>query len=111
MLSLVYFRCPMLCTLSLNGLAGALELLSFVPGQDFEVITVSFDPHEGPVLASAKKRASTSQSLQALRGRAGLALPDAGPQASTEALTRAVGFRYVWDEETKQWAHPRGRVC
>ena len=34
----------MLCTLSLNGLAGALEVLSFVPGQEFEVLTVSFDP-------------------------------------------------------------------
>ena len=43
-LSLVYYECPMLCTISLNGLAGALEVLSFVPGQEFEVLTVSFDP-------------------------------------------------------------------
>ena len=55
-LSLVYYQCPMLCTLSLNGLAGALEVLSFVPGQEFEVVTVSFDPREGPVLAAAKKK-------------------------------------------------------
>jgi protein SCO1/2 len=105
-LSLVYFRCPMLCTLSLNGLAGALEVLSFVPGQDFEVITVSFDPHEGPVLASAKKRAYMNRYKRSEAERGWHFLT--GPQTSTEALTRAVGFRYVWDEATKQWAHPAG---
>ena len=56
-LSLVYYKCPMLCTISLNGLAGALEVLSFVPGQEFEVVTVSFDPKETPELAAAKKQA------------------------------------------------------
>ncbi|MFI4946787.1 MAG: SCO family protein, partial [Burkholderiales bacterium] len=56
-LSLVYYDCPMLCTLSLNGLAGALEVLSFVPGQEFEVLTVSFDSRETPALAAAKKKA------------------------------------------------------
>ena len=89
-LSIVYYRCPMLCTLSLNGLAGALEVLSFVPGQDFEVVTVSFDPHEGPVLASAKKRAYMSRYKRSEAERGWHFLT--GPQASTEALTRAVGF-------------------
>ncbi len=55
-LSLVYYGCPMLCTLSLNGLSAALEVLSFVPGQEFEVVTVSFDPKETPALAAAKKK-------------------------------------------------------
>ncbi len=105
-LSLVYFRCPMLCTLSLNGLAGALEVLSFVPGQEFEVLTVSFDPHEGPVLARAKKQAYMARYKrpQAAGGWHFLT----GTQPSIDALTRAVGFRYVWDEATKQFAHPAG---
>jgi len=107
-LSLVYYRCPMLCTLSLNGLAGALEVLSFVPGQEFEVLTVSFDPHEGPVLASAKKLVYLKRYNRSGAERGWHFLT--GPQASTEALTRAVGFRYAWDEATKQWAHPAGAL-
>jgi protein SCO1/2 len=107
-LTLVYYRCPMLCTLSLNGLAGALEVLSFVPGQEFEVVTVSFDPHEGPVLARAKKQVYLKRYNRSGAERGWHFLT--GPQASAEALTRAVGFRYAWDEATKQWAHPAGSV-
>lgn len=105
-LSLVYYECPMLCTLSLNGLAGALEVLSFVPGQEFEVLTVSFDPHEGPVLAAAKKKAYMTRYKRPQADEGWHFLT--GTKESTEALTRAVGFRYVWDEATKQWAHPAG---
>jgi protein SCO1 len=105
-LGLVYFRCPMLCTLSLNGLAGALEVLSFVPGQEFEVVTVSFDPHEGPVLAAAKKKAYMSRYTRP--GAAGGWHFLTGEQGAIDRLTRAVGFRYVWDERTKQFAHPAG---
>jgi len=105
-LSLVYYKCPMLCTLSLNGLAGALEVLSFVPGQEFEVVTVSFDPSESPVLAAAKKKAYMARFKRSEAEQGWHFLT--GPKASTEALTRAVGFRYAWDETTKQWAHPAG---
>jgi len=107
-LSLVYYKCPMLCTLSLNGLAGALEVLSFVPGREFNVVTVSFDPGEGPVLAAAKKKSYMARyhRSQAERGWHFLT----GGREATQALTQAVGFRYVWDEATKQWAHPAGVV-
>jgi protein SCO1/2 len=105
-LSLVYYECPMLCTLSLNGLAGALEVLSFVPGQEFEVVTLSFDPTETPVLAAAKKKAYLSR-YKRPGAHAGWHFLT-GRKESVEALTRAVGFRYVWDEATKQFAHPAG---
>jgi protein SCO1/2 len=105
-LSLVYYKCPMLCTISLNGLAGALEVLSFVPGREFEVVTVSFDPAEGPALAAAKKRAYMAR-YRRKEAHAGWHFLT-GPKESVEALTRAVGFRYVWDEATKQFAHPAG---
>jgi protein SCO1/2 len=107
-LSLVYYRCPMLCTISLNGLAGALEVLSFVPGQEFEVVTVSFDPSETPVLAAAKKKAYLAR-YKRPEAHAGWHFLT-GPKASVEALTKAVGFRYVWDAATKQFAHPAGIV-
>ena len=107
-LSLVYYDCPMLCTLSLNGLAGALEVLSFVPGQEFEVVTVSFDPRETPALAAAKKKAYLAR-YKRPGAQAGWHFLT-GPAESIAALTRAVGFRYVWDEPTKQFAHPAGVV-
>lgn len=107
-LSLVYYRCPMLCTISLNGLAAALEVLSFVPGREFNVVTVSFDPHEGPVLAAAKKKAYMARYKRSEAERGWHFLT--GSQQSIDALTKAVGFRYVWDEATKQFAHPAGVV-
>ncbi|HET7294296.1 MAG TPA: SCO family protein [Vicinamibacteria bacterium] len=108
-LSLNYYGCPMLCTVTLNGLASALDVLtSFDVGREFEVVTVSFDPKEGPPLAAKKK----AQHL----GRYKRPTADAGwhfltgDQAAIDALTKAVGFRYAWDEETRQFAHPAGVV-
>ena len=107
-LSLVYFKCPMLCTISLNGLAGALEVLSFVPGKEFNVLTVSFDPREGPVLAAAKKKVYLTRYKRSDAEKGWHFLT--GSKESVDALTKAVGFRYAWDEATRQFAHPAGVV-
>jgi protein SCO1/2 len=107
-LSLVYYRCPMLCTISLNGLARALKVLSFVPGQEFEVLTVSFDPSETPELAAAKKKSYMTQYERPEGARGWHFLT--GDAAAVDALTQAVGFRYAWDPATKQFAHPAGIV-
>src|SRR5690606_36205735 len=55
-LSLVYYECPMLCTLVLNGLEKTLSAVRFDVGKEFDVLTVSFDPKEGPELAARKKQ-------------------------------------------------------
>ena len=107
-LSFVYYECPMLCTIGLNGLSAALQVLSFVPGQEFEVVTVSFDAKETPALAAAKKKAYLAR-YQRQGAETGWHFLT-GSDASIEALTRAAGFRYVWDEATKQFAHPAGIV-
>jgi protein SCO1 len=107
-LNLVYFDCPMLCTVSLNGLASALEVVSFLPGREFELLTISFDPREGPALAAHKKKAYLAR-----LGKPGAAAGWhflTGDAAALEAISRAVGFRYTWDEETRQFAHPAGLV-
>ena len=54
-LALVYYECPMLCTQVLNGLVGAVSVLNFDAGREFDVVAVSFNPKEGPGLASQKK--------------------------------------------------------
>jgi protein SCO1/2 len=107
-LTLVYYECPMLCTLTLNSLASALSILTFDIGREFDVVTVSFDPREKPPLAAGKKKAYLSR-----YGRPGA---EAGWHFLTgdgeelARLTSAVGFRYQWDEEIRQFAHPSGLV-
>jgi protein SCO1/2 len=107
-LSVVYYDCPMLCTLTLNGLVSALATLSFDVGREFEVVTVSFDPREGPELARAKK-AAYLQRYKRPGAAAGWHFLT-GDAAALRALTAAVGFRYAWDERTSQFAHPAGVV-
>jgi len=107
-LQLMYFECPMLCGMAIEGLLRSVRALSFDVGKEYDIVTVSFDPREGPELAAAKKA-----NVLATYGRPGAA--DGwhfltGSEASIRALTSAVGFRYVWDAEQKQFAHATGVV-
>ncbi len=105
-LALVYYECPMLCTETLNGLVSTLRLLKFDVGKEFNVVTVSFDPREMPKLAAEKKRVYLNR-----YGREGAAQGWhflTGDQPSITALTKAVGFRYKWDQNAQQFAHVTG---
>lgn len=102
-LSLVYYECPMLCTMVLNGLVSSLADLDFDVGNEFEVVTVSFNPKDTPDLASRKKqtylgkygRDGAEDGWHFLTGEAG----------SIEALTEAVGFKYKFIPETGEFVH------
>src|ERR1039457_5049047 len=106
-LALVYYQCPMLCSEELNGLTGALQMVSFVPGKDFSVIVVSIDPTEGTELAAAKKRIYLKRYGHP-ETAAGWHFMS-GTQANIDALTKAVGFGYVKipgpDGKLTQFAH------
>jgi protein SCO1/2 len=102
-LTLVYYNCPMLCTQVLNGLDRTLKQLPMDIGKDFNVVTVSIDPTERPVLAEAKQAMYTG-----MYGRPGAA--DGwrfltGDEPQIKRLAQAVGFRYAYDSESKQFAH------
>ncbi len=105
-LALVYYECPMLCTLTLNGLVSALGVLTFDVGKEFEVVTVSFEPKETPEMAAAKK--ATYLARYKRKGAAEGWHFLTGDEEAIHALTAAVGFRYAWDERTQQYAHPAG---
>ena len=105
-LSLVYYQCPMLCNQVLNGMMGAFRQVSFNIGDQFEVITVSFDPRETPDLAAAKK--STYIRAYNRPGAEASWHFLTGDEGNIKRLTEAAGFRYLWDEQTKQFAHASG---
>jgi protein SCO1/2 len=105
-LSLVYYQCPMLCNQVLNGMVTAFKVMNFKPGQEFEVVTVSFDPRETAALAAAKKNTYVNYLPEDRRsGAAGGWHFLTGDEASIKRLTEAVGFRYHWDEATNQFVH------
>jgi protein SCO1 len=115
-LNLVYYNCTMLCGEALAGLSSAMRLLKFDVGNEFDVVTVSFDPHDTPAMATLKKADYVKR-----YGR-----PDAasgwhfltGSAQSIDALTKTVGFQYQYDEKSSQFAHataimvltPQGRI-
>ncbi|HSY70782.1 MAG TPA: SCO family protein [Alloacidobacterium sp.] len=119
-LALVYYNCPMLCSEEMDGLAGALEMVKFTPGKDFDVIVVSIDPSETPAIAAKKKafylkrygRPETANGWHFLTGQ----------QPAIDALANATGFGYVRvpgpDGKLTQFAHgsaielitPDGRI-
>jgi protein SCO1/2 len=116
-LNLVYYNCPMLCGEVLSGLEHSLRMMKFDVGKEFDVITVSFDPSETPEMAAAKKaeflkrykRPGAEQGWHFLVGK----------QDAIDALTKATGFQYQYDEKTKQFAHatailvltPEGKIA
>jgi protein SCO1/2 len=105
-LTFVYYQCPMLCPLTLNGISLALKMLPFTPGKDFEVVVISFDPRDTPEAANAKKRAHLAHWNSEDTG-SGWHFLTADESAITQ-LTSAAGFTYQWDEATNQFAHVSG---
>lgn len=102
-LNLGYYQCPMLCGEVLQGLSGSLKVVKFDLGKDFDVVTLSFDPRETTEMAAEKKR-----DIMKRYGRAGAEKGWhflTGPAESINALTKAVGFQYQFDEKTEQYAH------
>lgn len=105
-----YYRCQMLCTLQLNRLVETLKEMSWTPGDQFQIVTISIDPRETAPLARAKKqnymkeygRPAAMGGWHFLTGR----------NDAIERVTDTMGFYYRYDENTDQYAHAAGLfVC
>ncbi len=113
----VYYDCPMLCNMVLDGLVTSMRDLRFDAGDEFQIVTFSFDPTETPAQAMKKKNVFVKR-----YGRKGAAEGWhflTGDEASVKALTDAIGFTAAFDDKTGQFAHaanilvltPEGRIA
>lgn len=105
-ISLVYYRCPMLCTQVLNGMVQTFKTLTFTAGKEFEIVTVSIDHRETNAMAADKKETYVTE-----YARPGVAEGWhflVGDSLSIARLADAVGFKFVYDVPTQQFAHASG---
>jgi protein SCO1/2 len=106
-LSMVYYKCKMLCPEEINGLVGSLEMVKFDPGKDFNVVFVSIDPTETPKDAAEEK--ATYMKRYGRPGTEGGWHFLTGEQPAITALANAVGYGYTRvpgpDGQMNQFAH------
>ncbi len=113
-LDLVYYSCPMLCNLVLNGQTQTLRSSDWTPGKEYEIVTISIDPTEKFDLAQKKKAATLASFGREAAGWHFLT----DHQGNVKKLAAQVGFGYRFDEQQQQYAHsavvmvltPQGKV-
>lgn len=109
LLNMVYHECPMLCSLLLDATAAALRQMDadmgWRPGEQFDVVTVSFDPDETPAMAAARKAHYREALPTPAAADAGWHFLTGDAQA-IETLTEALGFRYRYLPDEDEYAHP-----
>src|ERR1700681_1813466 len=105
-MAFVFYCCPMLCNQVEQGVVGALRMLSFTPGRDYEVVFVSFDPRESADMAAQKKK-STVEHFRRPETASGWHFLT-GTKDSIEVTTKAANFRYSFDTKNHLFAHASG---
>ncbi len=108
-LSLGYYECPMLCSLTRAGLLKALqELEAFDVGDEFEVVVVSIDPDETPDVAARTKEITVAEYMRSGSETGWHFL--VGQEKSIKALADSVGFQYAYDPRIDEYVHPNGVI-
>jgi protein SCO1 len=105
-LAFVYYGCPMLCDQVEQGVVGALRMLSFNPGRDYDVVFVSFDSRETPEMAAEKKKKALAHFRRPETDSGWHFLT--GPKESIDAATNASNFRFSFDARNNLFAHASG---
>lgn len=106
LLELVYFKCTSLCPMTLQESVSSLGKIPLVPGRDYDVVVVSFDPADTPA-GAAEAKAKYAKQFQKAGFDSGWHFLT-GSQESISRLTNAAGFQYRWDERTHQFVHAGG---
>jgi protein SCO1/2 len=93
----------MLCNMVFNAVADGVRGLTWTPGEQFTMLTVSINPKETPELAFAKKQNYLKYLGRPEGGNSWSFL--VGDESQSKALAEAVGFKYVYDSSTGQYGH------
>jgi protein SCO1/2 len=111
MLILISYTCTQICTAQFQALHPALSELPFTVGKDFDIVTVSIDPRETPVMATAHKQENVKNYEKAGRKNSADGWHFlTGSESSIKALTGSIGFRYAYNPATKEYVHPDGVI-
>lgn len=101
----VQHECPNICGVTLAGITSAIDgQAKFRPGRDFSVVAFGIDPREGPaqarddLLRLARQRPNARWQPIAVTGS----------EPSVRAVTDALGYRYAWSGQLRQYAHVSG---
>lgn len=108
MISMIQLTCDQVCSAQMETMTASFNELQFSAGKEFEVLTVSIDPREGPLIAQDVKderlkeytRPSAKEGWHFLTGS----------EKSIKSLAAALGIKYIWDGGSKQFIHPDGIV-
>jgi protein SCO1/2 len=98
-----YYTCPMLCNLVANGVSDVVREMPWLPGKEYQLISVSIDPRDTDVIALAKQ-----ENYLTSIGKPGIDngwVFLTGDSSQSAALAEAIGFKYYYDEEQDQYAH------
>ncbi len=109
LLAFVYYECPMLCQLILGGLAKSLNVLELGAAEDFEVVAISIDPEETPIIAAASKEEFVSRYPKLEAGASGWHFLT-GAESEVRKVAEVAGFRYEYVAESDEYAHASGLV-
>ncbi len=115
-ISLVYFGCPTLCSLYLNGMINVIKEVDLTVGQEYDMLVISIDPTEGPEIAKPKKAAYVKSYGRPESAKGWHFLT--GKEINIRKLADQVGFKYKWDDDGEQWIHaaaaivvtPKGKI-
>lgn len=103
LLNLIYFNCPSMCSLILNGVADAVDQLRWVPGEEYEIVTLSIDPDEDYMMAADQKRGYLSRmEREGIENGWHFLTTD---QENVDRITDAVGMPFVWSEDAQEFLH------
>jgi len=106
LVAFVYYACPMLCTQLEQGVVGSLRMLSFNPGRDYDVVFISFDEHDTPRMAAAKKKTAMEHFRRPETASGWHFLT--GSNESIAAVTNAANFHFSFDAKNNLFAHASG---
>lgn len=104
----VYYECPMLCGLVLNGLLKSISQIDWTPGNEYNIITFSINPNEKADLAKSNKQGYLDSLKRESASNGWYFLT--GNQSSIKRVTESIGFKYFFDKRTNQFNHPAGII-